>query len=167
MSMRGLDRLTNRLLRLAWSAAFLMLGVSLVGLTGCYDPRRGNPVDRYHYEHTIFVLDDYSHARVQTFLARSHLEVGMKREDFYDGDRDGKLATPGMDRVQITEYRYVEDPPEKADRRDGDIAEYDTLFQEIIAAAKAKKTTFRIDSTEFKMELASEDFSLALSPRVG
>lgn len=143
------DRNLNRRLRIG--AALL----ALVVLGGCYDHRPGNPVDRYHYEHAIAVSSDYSSASIQTYVNRTHLLVGFLREDLYDGDRDGELKTPGMDRVMITNYNDVEDPISASERRKGEIRDYEKLFREIISAAKSGKDSFKIEEREYRIRLIS------------
>jgi hypothetical protein len=122
---------------LALGAAFL--------IGGCYEHKRGNPVDTFHYEHSISVTSDYSHVSVMTYVNRTQWRVGFRREDLYDGNRDGTLTTVGMDRVQITEYIDVEDPPENAVRRDGDIRNFDELFQRLVAEVRGGKKKIEID----------------------
>jgi plasmid stabilization system protein ParE len=122
---------------------------------GCYNPRSGDPVDDYHYEHVITIFPDGSHIGIRTYINRTHLQVGIRQEDLFDGDRDGKLTTPGMDRVQITDYMKVEDPPEAAERRTGDLRDYDQLYQQIQAAAKAGRSSFRIEDRTYKIRSLS------------
>jgi len=127
---------------------------------GCYEPRTGDPVDAYHYEHVIMVFPDGSHIGIKTFVNRSHLQVGTRFEDLFDGDRDGKLATPGMDRVQITEYMRVEDPPEAATRSTGDLRDYDELFQQIQEAVKAGRGDFRIEDRTYRIRMLGANAEL-------
>jgi hypothetical protein len=139
-----------------WPLALVALGMLLALQSGCYDHQRGNPVDRLHYEHTIDVRNDYSHVRIQTYVNRTQWRVGLQREDLYDGDRDGALASPGMDRVSIIHYADIEDPPEAAERRAGDLRDYDSLFQEILEAAQAGKKSFSIEGRDYELNLVSE-----------
>ncbi|MBD3235914.1 MAG: hypothetical protein GF330_04360 [Candidatus Eisenbacteria bacterium] len=120
-------------------------------LGGCYEHKRGNPVDAFHYDHFVSVTSDHSHISVMTYVNRTQWRVGFRREDLYDGNRDGKLETPGMDRVQITEYVDVEDPPENAVRRDGDIRDYDDLFQRLIGEIRAGKAEVTIQQREYEV----------------
>lgn len=135
--------------------------VLLAALGGCYDKTSNSPVDRLHYAHSILVWKDYSHVRIITYVARNHLEVGLIREDLHDGDGDGALTTPGMDRVAIAEYQKVDDPLESADRREGALADYDALFKQILAAAKAKKHEFKIEDRTYSLQFFSEELSAA------
>ena len=135
----------------------LTLGL-MIPTSGCYRYEGGNPVDRFHYEHFIAVAKDYSCLSIQTYVNRSPLEVGYKREDLYDGDRDGKLETPGADRVIITEYAHVEDPIEQAVRGRGEIRDYDDLFQKIIQAASEGHKKLVIDGRTYRFRILSENF---------
>jgi len=100
----------RRALRPLGAALALVLALPLLG-ANCRDRERGDPVDQHHYDHTMTLSRDYSSVAIHTFINRTHLLVGLRREVLYDGDRDGALATPGMDRVSITNYMDVEDPP--------------------------------------------------------
>lgn len=154
------NRNTKRRLRIG--AALL----ALVILGGCYDHRAGNPVDRYHYEHAIAISKDYSSASIQTYVNRTHLLVGFLREDLYDGDRDGELKTPGMDRVMITNYNDVEDPISASERRKGEIRDYEKLFHDIINAAKGGKDSFKIEDREYRIRYISGNLASS-GPRLG
>jgi len=118
---------------------------------GCYTHSRGNPVDKYHYEHSITIIKDYSNLTIHTYINRSHLTVGFRMESLYDGNRDGELVTEGVDRVQITDYLDVEAPEEKAERIEGEIRNYDELFKDIIGAAKAGEKVFKIKELTYQI----------------
>jgi hypothetical protein len=137
----------------------LLLGGAVALISGCYKPTRGNPVDEFHYVHSITVARDYSQASIQTYVNRTQWKVGLRREDLFDGDHDGTLTRPGMDRVFVTEYDNVEDPPESAVRSAGEIEAYDARFREILEAARAGKKTFAIDKIEYEMRTATLDMS--------
>ncbi len=136
----------------------MLAGLLIVALStaGCYEHRPGNPVDQYHYDHVITVDPDYAHFNVKTYINRTHLKVGLRFEDLFDGDRDGRLSTPGMDRVQITDYMSVEDPPEAAERRVGEIRNYDEMFQRVIEAAKAGRERIVLDDRDYEIRILSE-----------
>ncbi len=134
---------------------FLWLMLAVVLAAGCYDHTRGNPVDRHHYDHTITVTSDYSQLTIRTYVNRTHLKVGVQLEDIYDGNRDGELTTDGMDRVWITNYASVEDPPESADRKVGEIRNYDDLFQRIIGAVKSGQPIYKRDDRTYRIRLIS------------
>lgn len=147
---RGGRRPQHRLpIGLALSLALTLGAALLIG--GCYEHQRGNPVDAFHYEHSISVSPDHSHLSVLTYVNRTQWRVGFRREDFYDGNRDGTLTTPGMDRVQITEYVDIEDPPENAVRRDGDIRNHDELFQRLLADIRGGKQTIEIEGRSYRV----------------
>jgi hypothetical protein len=140
----------------------LMVAGALILLTpGCYTPSRGNPVDQFHYQHSITVTQDYGHVMIQTYVNRNQWLVGLHREDLYDGDYDGVLTTVGMDRVFITEYANVEDPPESAERSEGELQNYNELFQKILEAVKAGKTTFRNENRDYELRMTSLDLGMA------
>lgn len=147
--------------RLRWAGIVLAaLGVWLAVLpSGCYDPQRGAPVDKLHYDHAILVRDDLSHVRIRTFINRTHLVVGLQTEDLYDGDRDGGLTTEGMDRVAIADYVNVEDPPDAAVRRTGDLRDYDSLFREILEAAREGQRSFKIEGRTYGLQMYSQDLN--------
>lgn len=156
----------RRALAIALTAVVGCAGLSL--LSGCgYDPSRGNPVDQWHYQHTIFVRNDYSQVSIQTYINRSQWSVGLERKDLYDGDRDGALATTGLDRVTITNYVKVEDPPDKSEITSGEISEYDAIFQEILAAAKAGKKDFKIEGRTYIFSFISQDAEIVAGSRLG
>ena len=155
------DRYTHRRL---WICAAL---ISLVFLGGCYDHRAGNPVDRHHYDHSIAVASDYSSVSIQTYINRTHLLVGLLREDLYDGDRDGELKTPGMDRVTITNYNDVEDPVSASERRQGEIRDFEAIFREIIGAAKSGKSSFKIEDRKYDIRLLSDQLTASSEARFG
>jgi hypothetical protein len=136
------------------------VGVLALLTPGCYTPSRGNPVDQFHYEHSITVAQDHSHVLVQTYLNRNQWQVGLRREDLYDGDHDGALTTEGMDRVFITEYTNVEDPPEQAKRSAGELQNYNELFQKILEAVQADKSIYRIENRDYQLRITTQDFSL-------
>jgi len=119
--------------------------------SGCHNNVRGDPVSRFQYEHTITVSPDRSHFSVQTYINRTQWRVGSRREDLYDGNRDGTLITPGMDRVAITDYIDIEDPPENAVRRSGDIRDYDELFQTLLAAVNSDKKSVKIEDRDYEI----------------
>ena len=127
---------------------------------GCYTPSRGNPVDQFHYQHSITVTQDYGHVLIQTYVNRNQWLVGLNREDLYDGDHDGVLTTVGMDRFFITEYTNVEDPPEKAERSEGELQNYNELFQKILEAVKAGKKIYRHENREYELRITTQDLSL-------
>ena len=156
----------RRALAIALTAVVGCAGLSL--LSGCgYDPSRGNPVDQWHYQHTIFVRNDYSQVSIQTYINRTQWSVGLERKDLYDGDRDGALATTGLDRVTITNYVKVEDPPDKSEITSGEISEYDAVFQEILAAAKAGKKDFKIEGRTYIFSFISQDAEIVAGSRLG
>ncbi len=134
----------------------LMLTVPVL-IDGCYKPTRGDPVDAFHYEHEIKVARDLTHVIVQTYVNRTHLQVGIHREDLFDGDRDGNLQTPGLDRIEIADYDKIDASLESAVRSTGELANYDELFRNILAAAKAGRKTFRIESRNYRVSLFSEN----------
>jgi hypothetical protein len=160
-------RLTHRrALTIALIAVVGWAGLSL--LSGCgYDPSRGDPVGQWHYEHTIFVRNDYSQVSIQTYINRTQWSVGLERKDLYDGDRDGALATAGLDRVTITNYVKVEDPPEKSEIKSGEISEYDAIFKEILAAAKAGKKDFKIAGRTYVFRFITLDTEIVAGSRLG
>jgi len=163
-----LTEMDARRRRLALAAlGTLMAAVLALAPLGCYEHTRGNPVDKFHYDHTISVRKDFGHVRIQTYLNRTQWVVGLQREDIYDGDEDGALETPGMDRIQITLYGNVEDPPEAAERRQGELRNYNDLFQRILEAARAGQETFEHDGRDYELELYSKNVGLAQSPRLG
>ncbi len=129
----------------------LVLVSAAISFGGCYEPRRGNPVDYFHYEHSIGVSPDYGHVCMQTYVNRSHLRVGLERLDLHDGDLDGKLQTQRMDRVVLTSYIDIEDPPENAVRTIEDIRDYDALFQKVIEAARSGAKTIEIEGRTYKI----------------
>lgn len=137
-------------------------GLFVLLAPGCYKPSRGNPVDQFHYEHSITVTQDYGHVLIQTYMNRNQWLVGLHREDLYDGDHDGVMTTPGLDRVFLTEYNDVEDPPESAQRSEGELQNYNELFQKILEAAKAGKKTFRNENRDYRLSVTSLDLGLAL-----
>ncbi|MCK4306307.1 MAG: hypothetical protein KAY24_18850, partial [Candidatus Eisenbacteria sp.] len=144
--------------------AILAVAGALLLSSGCYERRSGNPVDGFHYSHSITVRADYSAVSIQTYINRTHLKVGYRREDLYDGNRDGELTTPGMDRVAITDYIDVEDPPDEAVRTKGDITDYDALFKKIIEAVKSGKKEYEIEDRPYVLRLFSENLApLAMS----
>jgi hypothetical protein len=150
--------------------AGLVLGSLLILgslLTGCYDHRSGNPVDRYHYEHSIVIRPDESAITIKTFVNRTHLKVGFRREDLYDGNRDGELTTPGMDRVLITDYMDVEDPPEAAVRTRGEIRDYDELFRRILEATRSGREIFEIEDRRYSLRQFSEDVTPLATNQLG
>ncbi len=135
---------------LATAACLLVLAAP-----GCYEKRSGDPVDTHHYQHTITVFPDRSHVGIKTYVNRDHLQVGMHFEDLFDGDRDGKLASPGMDRVQITDYKRVEDPPESAERSIGELSDYDALFQQILQAVKDSRESLKVEERRYEIRVLS------------
>lgn len=135
----------------------LATGLLVTLALGCYEPRSGDPVGTYHYEHVITVFPDGAHIGIKTFVNRTHLQVGKRLEDLFDGDRDGQLTTPGMDRVQIADYMKVEDPPEAAERRTGDLRDYDELFQRIQAAVKAGRSKFEFQERTYRIRTLSSN----------
>ena len=141
-----------------WLLLTVLLALLLPGIfsSGCYDHSRGDPVDRYHYDHTITVVSDHSHVTIQTYINRTHLKVGLKREDLYDGNRDGELTTEGMDRVAITDYVDVEDPSDDAVRRQGELRDYDSIFRGILEAVNSGKNRFTIEDRTYKIRLVSQ-----------
>ena len=145
----------RRALRPLGAALALVLALPLLG-ANCRDRERGDPVDQHHYEHTMTLSRDYSSVAIHTFVNRTHLLVGLRREVLYDGDRDGALATPGMDRVSITDYMDVEDPPEKAIHTKGEIRDYDELFQSIVEAARSGKDDFEIEDRTYDFRYLPE-----------
>ncbi|MFH1143427.1 MAG: hypothetical protein V1774_02670 [Candidatus Eisenbacteria bacterium] len=153
------------------SAIILFAGsVGLLGIlvTDCgYDHTRGNPVDQWHYDHTIFVRKDFSAVSIQTYINRTQWNVGLQREDLYDGNLDGILETPGMDRVVITEYTNVEDPPETAVLRTGELRDYNDVFKEIIGAAKAGEKGFTIGERQYDFHFVSQDADMATGRPLG
>ncbi len=139
-----------------WALPFVLaMGLVAILALGCYEPRSGDPVGSYHYEHVITVFPDGSHIGIKTFVNRTHLQVGKRLEDLFDGDRDGQLTTPGMDRVQIADYMKVEDPPEAAERRSGDLRDYDELFRQIQSAVKAGRTKFKFQDRTYRIRTLS------------
>ncbi|MBM3317038.1 MAG: hypothetical protein FJY75_04215 [Candidatus Eisenbacteria bacterium] len=159
-------RLTRLSARPAVAPAALCAILAVLA-SGCYNPQRGAPVDRLHYQHAILVREDLSHVGIRTYINRTHLAVGLQTEDLYDGDRDGTLATEGMDRVAIADYVNVEDPPEAAVRRAGDLRNYDALFREILEAAREGKSSFRIESRTYSLQMYSEELNAPdRSPRL-
>ncbi len=159
----------NRWYRSALALGIVAIaGVALVGMNGCgYDPSRGNPVDQFHYDHVIFVRNDYSQVSIQTYINRTQWQVGLERKDLYDGDRDGALTTAGLDRVAITTYQRVEDPPEQADIMQGDIANYDSIFKEILGAAKAGKKDYKMDGRTYEFRFISQEIPSGLQQTLG
>ena len=139
---------------LAVTLFFALLAPLLLG-NGCYNHDRGNPVDKFHYEHSITIVADYSNLTIHTYLNRDHLTVGYRRESLYDGDRDGELTTDGVDRVQITDYLDVEAPAAEAERIIGEIRNYSELFRNILNAAKAGEKSFDIDGRPHKIRYIS------------
>ncbi len=135
----------------------LALFATAILTAGCYEHERGDPVDRYHYDHFISVAPDRAHLSIQTYIGRTQWEVGFRREDLYDGNRDGELATPGLDRVIITDYVDIEDPPEEAVRRNGEIRDYDELFQDILKALDRDKEEFEMDGRIYEFRVLSEN----------
>ena len=131
---------------------------------GCYQPQRGNPVDQFHYEPSITVTTDHSHVIIQTYLNRNQWQVGLRREDLFDGDHDGALTSPGMDRVFITEYTNVEDPPDQAQRSEGEIANYAQTFKDVLQAIADGKKTFKFDNREYALRISS--LALGAAPPV-
>ena len=126
-------------------------------LGGCFgvDHTPGDPVDRYHYNHTIMVRSDFSSVSIQTYINRTQWQVGLHRTDLYDGDRDGTLATPGMDRVAITDYVDIEDKTTQAVRHAGELRDYDSLFKRVIAAAKAGQKSIKIEERRHEFRFIS------------
>jgi len=151
-------RLTRLNARPAVAPAALCAVLAMLA-SGCYNPQRGAPADRLHYKHAILVRQDLSHVGIRTYVNRTHLTVGLQTEDLYDGDRDGALATDGMDRVAIADYVSVEDPPEAAVRRAGDLRNYDALFREILEAAREGKRSFKIESRSYSLQMYSEELN--------
>ena len=137
---------------LASAAALLLLAAS-----GCQERQRGDPVTTHHYQHVITVFPDRSQVRIKTFVNQDHLQVGIHFEDLFDGDRDGKLATPGMDRVQITDYQRVEDPPDAAVRSVGEVGAYDALFQQILEAARNGRESLKIEERRYVIRVLSSN----------
>lgn len=137
---------------LATAATLLVLAAS-----GCYEKQSGDPVATNHYEHSITVFPDRSHVGIKTFVNRDHLQVGMHFEDLFDGDRDGKLASPGMDRVHITDYERVEDPPETAVRSVGEVGAYDELFQQILQAVEDGRKEMKIEERRYALRVLSSN----------
>ena len=135
------------------AATALLVGAA----TGCYEQRSGNPVDTHHYEHVITVFPDRSHVGIKTYVNRSHLQVGIRFEDLFDGDRDGKLITPGMDRAHVADYLGVDDPPEAATRSTGDLPDYDQLFQRILEAVTAGRGSFTIEDRRYEIRVLSSN----------
>jgi len=153
-------------------AARLALGLlSLFAATliagGCYEHSSGNPVDKHHYEHFISVAKNHAHMSIQTYISRSQWEVGFRREDIYDGNRDGELTTLGLDRVIVTDYVDVEDPPESAVRRKAEIRDYDGLFKEILGALNRGEKLFLIEDREYEFRILSENLTSASTPALG
>jgi hypothetical protein len=124
--------------------------------SGCYNNVRGDPVDRYHYQHTITVAPDHSSIVIQTFLNRTHLRVGLRREALYDGDRDGELSTPGYDRVAIVDYEDVEAPPEAAEYSTGRIRDYADRFKEILEAVRSGAEELKLDDRTYIISTISQ-----------
>jgi len=122
----------------AGALVLVVAGALTLLAPGCYTPSRGNPVDQFHYQHSITVTQDYGHVLIQTYVNRNQWLVGLHREDLYDGDHDGVLTTPGLDRVFITEYANIEDPPEKAARSEGELQNYNAIFQKILEGDDAR-----------------------------
>lgn len=149
----------------------LIGGLVLAGnlpLAGCgYDHTRGNPVDQWHYQHMIFLRRDFSQVSIQTYINRTQWKVGLQRQDLYDGDRDGALETAGMDRVAITDYVNVEDPPEKAIVNTGELRDYDALFKEVIGAAKAGMSKHTIEGREYEFHYISQDSEMTIQHPLG
>lgn len=139
-------RVLTRLVPLMSLAAILAIAL-LAG--GCFRPQRGDPVDAYHYEHTVTVNPDLSYISIKTYINRTQWRVGFRREDLYDGDRDGALTTPGMDRADVTDYIDVEDPPESAVRQPGEISEYNDLFKRLVAEIKGGATEVKIEDRTY------------------
>jgi hypothetical protein len=139
-----------------------LLGLAILGVLapGCYQPVRGNPVDQFHYESSITVTKDHTHVIIQTYLNRNQWQVGLRREDLYDGDDDGALTTEGMDRVFITEYTNVEDPPDKAQRSEGELPNYAQTFKNVLQALAEGKKTFRVDKRDYPMHVTSVDLGV-------
>jgi hypothetical protein len=133
---------------------FCLVTPLLIG-NGCYNHQRGNPVDTFHYEHSVTIVSDYSNLTIHTYLNRDHLTVGYRRESLYDGDRDGQLVSEGIDRVQITDYLDVEASQDDAERITGEIRNYDELFRNILNAAKSGDTSFMIDDRPHKIRFIS------------
>ena len=146
-----------KVILLAAGTLLLFSAASMLG--GCYEHTRGNPVDRYHYKHFISVAADQSTMSIQTYIARTQWEVGFRREDLYDGNRDGELTTLGLDRVIITDYVDVEDPPESAVRRSGELRDYDSLFQSVIKAMNRSEKSYRIDERTYEFRILSENLA--------
>jgi hypothetical protein len=141
------------------AAVLLMLISAATILGGCREHSRGDPVNRYHYEHFISVASDRAHMSIQTYIGRSQWEVGFRREDLYDGDRDGKLSTPGLDRVIITDYVDIEDPPDEAVRRSGELRDYNALFQNVLKAFTRGEETFEIEDRIYEFRVLSENLA--------
>jgi len=152
----------RRMYRLLPTAGILILAAPLL-LSGCFgvDHTAGDPVAKYHYNHTITVTGDFSSISIQTYISRTQWQVGLQRQDLYDGDRDGTLTTPGMDRVAITDYIDIEDPTSQAVRRIGELRDYDELFQRIIAAAKAGKENIEIEDRRHDFRFISKNLQAA------
>ena len=152
----------------AWLAVGLLglFGAALV-VNGCYDHSSGNPVDKHHYKHFISVAKDHAHLSIQTYISRSQWEVGFRSEDLYDGNRDGKLTTPGLDRVIVTDYVDVEDPPESAVRRKAEIRDYDGLFKEILGALNRGEKKFLLQNREYEFRILSENLASTSGPALG
>jgi hypothetical protein len=134
-----------------------ILGTLAVLAPGCYQPVRGNPVDTFHYEPSITVTTDHTHVIIQTYLNRNQWQVGLRREDLFDGDHDGALTSPGMDRVFITEYANVEDPPSSAQRSEGEIQNYAQTFKDVLQALAEGKKVFRIDKRDYPLRVSALD----------
>ncbi len=142
------------------TAALALLGGVALLTPGCYKPVRGNPVDQFHYLPSITVTQDHTHVIIQTYLNRNQWQVGLRREDLYDGDKDGKLESPGMDRVFITEYANVEDPPDKAQRSEGELPNYNQTFQDVLKAVGEGKRAFRIDKRDYELRVTTVDLGV-------
>jgi hypothetical protein len=127
----------------------------------------GDPVDKYHYIHTILVTGDFSSVSIQTYINRTQWQVGLQREDLYDGDRDGALSTAGMDRVAITDYVDIQDPAGQAVRRVGELRDYDALFKQVIAAAKAGKASMKIEDRRYEFRYISDALQASHGPARG
>ena len=162
--MRGFEKVPGRrsiVGRMAPALLAGLIGLAGLALAGCsgYRHTRGNPVEDGHYQQTIYLRRDLSQVSIQTYVNRTQWVVGIHREDLYDGDHDGALETPGMDRVVVTDYMDVEDPPEKRIVRSGELREYNDLFKEIVAAAKAGREKFKIEDREYTFEFIDADGS--------
>jgi len=155
--MHGSDRIRG-IRRMSLVLLVCTLAVAAGTLAGCgYDPSRGDPVDKWHYQHTIFLRKDFTQVSIQTYVNTTQWVVGLERQDLYDGDRDGSLETAGMDRVEITKYRNVEDSPDKAVLESGQLSDYNDLFKKIVGAAKAGDTKYKIENREYRLEYVSQD----------